>query len=134
MINELLVCLLELLRTQDPPRKPSLTFGERSVSMFLDTLAHELDEPWTLEAMAERAGLKRTRFAHHCRKLTNLSPMTYLQHLRVEEAKRLLAKSDKSITEIAMRCGFASSAYFATVFRSRTKCAPGEFREAVKNG
>lgn len=131
MINELLVCLLELLRNQDPPRSPSLTLGERSVSMFLDRLPQELGEPWTLESMAERAGLKRTRFAHHCRKLTNLSPMNYLQQLRVEEAKRLLSEGDRSITDIAMRCGFASSAYFATVFRSRTRCAPRDYRDAA---
>lgn len=132
MINELLVCVLELLRTQDPPRQPSLTLGERSVSMFLDRLEDELEQPWTLEAMAERAGLKRTRFAHYCRKLTNLSPMAHLQQLRVTRAKRLLTKTSLSITEIAMRCGFASSAYFATVFRAKTRCAPGEFRGTGK--
>lgn len=132
MINELLVCLLELLRSQDPPRSPSLTLGERSVAMFLKRLPREIAEPWTLASMAERTGLKRTRFAHHCRKLTNLSPMNYLQHLRVEEAKRLLEDTGASITEIAMRCGFSSSAYFATVFRDWTKCAPRDYREAAR--
>jgi len=128
LINELLVCVLELLRTQNPPRRTSLTLGERSVSMFLKRLHHELDEPWTLEAMATQAGLKRTRFAHHCRKLTNLAPMAYLQHLRVEKAKRLLTANKQNITAIALDCGFASSAYFSSVFRASTGHSPRGWR------
>lgn len=134
LINELLVCVLELLRMQDPPRRISLTLGERSVSMLLERLQHQLDEPWTLEAMAAQAGLKRTRFAHHCRKLTNLAPMAYLQHLRVEKAKRLLMANKKNITAIAMDCGFASSAYFSSVFRGFTGCSPRGWREQASNG
>lgn len=133
LINELLVCVLELLRTHNPPRRISLTHGERSVAMFLDRLCQALDEPWTLEAMAAQAGLKRTRFAHHCRRLTNLAPMAYLQHLRVEQAKRLLRAKRQNITAIALDCGFASSAYFSSVFRASTGCSPRGWRQQARN-
>ena len=130
LVNEVFVCLLELLRAQNPRRKTSLMLGERSVSMFLDRLKNELHEPWTLELMAEKSGLARTRFAHHCRKLTNLSPMGYLQQQRVEKAKQLLADPKHSITDIALECGFASSAYFSSVFRQHAHCSPREYRNA----
>lgn len=133
LANEVFVCLLELLRAQNPLRKASLTLGERSVAMFLDRLKHELDEPWTLELMAEKAGLARTRFAHHCRKLTNLTPMGFLQQQRVEKAKTLLVGTRRSITQVALDCGFASSAYFSSVFRSHSQCSPREYREAAAN-
>ncbi len=129
LINELLVCVLELLRTRNPPRRTSPTPGERNVAMLLERLKNQLDEPWTLETMAVQAGLKRTRFAHHCRKLTNLAPMAYLQQLRIAKAKHLLTESKSHITAIAMDCGFASSAYFSNVFRSLTGCSPREWRE-----
>ena len=132
LVNELLVFLLDLLRTQNPPRRVSLTHGERSVAMFLERLQRGLAEPWTLEEMAAQTGLARTRFAHHCRKLTNPTPMGYLQHLRVEMAKRLLADGGDSITGIALDCGFASSAYFASVFRAQTQCSPREYRAAAR--
>ena len=129
LINELLVCVLELLRSQDPPRRTSLTDGERSVAMFLERLQQELAEPWTLESMAEQAGLGRTRFAHHCLKLTNLTPLAYLQSLRVEQAKHLLTKKrHAAITAIALDCGFGSSAYFSSVFRAHTGCSPRAWR------
>lgn len=132
LANEVFVCLLELLRAQNPRRKTSLMLGERSVSMFLKRLDNELHEPWTLELMAEKSGLARTRFAHHCRKLTNLSPMEYLQRQRVEQAKTLLAGSKQSMIEIALNCGFASSAYFASVFRRHAHCSPSEYRDTAR--
>lgn len=128
LANEVFVCLMELLHAQNPRRKPSLTHGERSVAMFLDRLEDALDEPWTLELMAEKAGLARTRFAHHCRKLTNLAPMGYLQQQRVEMAKRMLADNRRTITDVALDCGFASSAYFSSVFRRHVQCSPREYR------
>jgi AraC family L-rhamnose operon regulatory protein RhaS len=129
LANEVFLCLLELLRAQNPRRKTSLMLGERSVSMFLERLKNELHEPWTLELMAEKTGLARTRFAYYCRKLTNLSPMEYLQRQRVEKAKILLAGREQSITEIALNCGFGSSAYFSTAFRRNIHCSPREYRE-----
>ena len=134
LVNELLVCLLELLRPQNPPRDVALTSSERSVAMVLERLKHDPGDYWTLESMAEQAGLARTRFAHHCRKLTNLSPFDYLQHLRVAQAKRLLVNNRRTITEIALDCGFSSSAYFACVFRRQAQCSPREYREAMKKG
>lgn len=129
VINELLVCVLELLRARNPQRESSLTLGERSVAMFLDRLRDELAEPWTLEIMAERAGLGRTRFAQLCRKLTNLAPIAYLQLKRVEMARAKLVETRDTITSIALDCGFGSSAYFSSVFRSLMQCSPSEYRE-----
>ena len=131
LVNEVFVCLLELLRVQNPPRKVSLTSGERSVAMFLDQLRHELYEPWTLELMAERVGIARTRFAYHCRRLTNLSPMGYLQHLRLEKAKQMLVGERHSITMIALECGFSSGAYFSSVFRKHNQCSPRDYRDTA---
>ncbi len=131
LVNEVFVCLLELLRAQMLPRKSSLTLGERSVAMFLKRMNDELHQPWTLDLMARKSGLARTRFAHHCRKLTNLPPMEYLQRQRVEKARVMLADRRQSITEIALNCGFTTGAYFSSVFRRHFHCSPREYRDAL---
>jgi AraC family L-rhamnose operon regulatory protein RhaS len=78
--------------------------------------------------MAEQCGLGRSRFSHYCRRITNLSPIQYLQKCRVDNAKALLAGDSGSITHIAMRCGFDSSQYFATVFHRLTGLSPSAYR------
>lgn len=132
VINELVVLLAELLESRNPKLDASLSGSERTVHLFLESLTRRLDEPWTLDSMADACGLGRSQFSTLCRKITNLSPITYLGELRLEGAAALLlADSRMSVTEIAFRCGFQSSQYFAKVFRGRHGLTPSEHRRSV---
>jgi AraC family L-rhamnose operon regulatory protein RhaS len=129
-INEILVATLGMLERQGLELDSSLCESQRLVRMFIDELPRHLDHPWTLATMAQACGLKRTRFAHYCQQLTNLNPMVLLNRRRIEEAKRMLTgDATRSVTDIALSCGFASSQYFATRFRAETGMSPREFRE-----
>ncbi len=130
-INEILVATLGMLEGQDLRLDHRLCDSERLVQMFLDELPQHLDRPWTLASMAEACGLKRTRFAHYCQRLVNANPMVRLNQLRMAKARRLLAaEPERSITDIALSCGFASSQYFATRFRAETGMSPRDFRRS----
>jgi AraC family L-rhamnose operon regulatory protein RhaS len=79
--------------------------------------------------MASSCGLKTTRFVKLVRSLTNLSPLRFLNHCRLEHAAKLVRDpAGTSITDIAMSCGFSSSQYFATAFSMRYGCSPRQFR------
>jgi AraC-like DNA-binding protein len=55
--------------------------------------------------------------------------MQYLNHCRLEAvARRLQEQPGRSITNIALDCGFASSQYCATLFRRAYRLTPREFR------
>ena len=57
-------------------------------------------------------------------------PMEYLTRRRLEAAARLLlGQPQSSVTEIAFRCGFQSSQYFARAFRERHGHSPSEHRK-----
>jgi len=128
-INELLLHLLDLFREQKVSRTKSLTDAQRSVELFLSTLEGSIAEEWSLDSMADCCGLGTTRFVHYCRQSTNLSPMQYLTHKRLEAATEMLkCASEKSITDIAFDCGFATSQYFATAFRKQHGCTPRQYR------
>jgi len=129
VINGLIVFLAELLESCNPSLDQSLSGSERTVRLFLESLGGRLDEPWTLDSMAEACGLGRTQFAALCRRIVNLTPTAYLGHLRLEHAALLLAQDLRpSVTETAFRCGFQSSQYFARVFREKFGLTPGEWR------
>lgn len=128
-INELLLHLLDLFRERQVPRTKSLTDAQRSAELFLSTLEGSIAQGWTLDAMAECCGLGTTRFVHYCRRITNLSPMQYLNKLRLDTAAYLLGqKPEMSITDIAFGCGFSTSQYFATAFRRQHGMTPRQFR------
>lgn len=129
LINYLLILLLDLMNTDDIVLNESLTDSSRSVKLFLNELEKNLSENWTIDLMAESAGVGLTRFTHHCKRLTNLTPMRYLTLKRIELSKQILKENDDmAISEVAYACGFTTSQYFATVFKKHEKCSPIEYR------
>ncbi len=132
-LNELFLLLLEMCRRSKVPLDASLSGGCRTVEMFFSDLAASLDllgQEWTLPSLAKQCGLGVTRFVYHCKQATNRTPLQYLGQCRLEAASRLLtAQPQRSITDIALACGFSSAQYFATVFGRHFGCRPHEFRE-----
>ncbi len=129
LINYLLILILDLLKTEDIVLNEALTDSSRSVEFFLKELDKNVSENWTIEKMAQSAGVGLTRFTHHCKQLTNLTPMRYLSIKRLEMAKKILEKQPElTVTEIAYMCGFATSQYFSTVFKKHEKCSPNQYK------
>lgn len=63
---------------------------------------------------------------------TGLSLISYLQNLRIEEAKRLLETTDRAVDDISYDVGYEDASFFRRLFRRRTGVAPGQYRRAFK--
>lgn len=86
-------------------------------------------EPIKLADVAAAANLSPTYF-HRCYHLaTGRTPRAYLESLRLIAAKRALLTTEEPLEVIAEHCGFASQAYFQSVFRKATNETPGDFRK-----
>ncbi len=130
LINYLLILILDLLNNENIELNESLTDSSRSVEYFLKELDKNLSENWTIEQMSQSAGVGLTRFTHHCKQLTNLTPMRYLTMRRLEMSKKILLKNENlTISEVAYMSGFTTSQYFSTVFKKHEKCSPNEYRK-----
>jgi AraC family L-rhamnose operon regulatory protein RhaS len=129
LLNALLFDLLQMLQARRVALRPELASTRRTVALFLESLPEHLDHPWTLDTMAAHCGLARSRFAHYCEEITNLTPARYLMRCRLDAAARMLRESPKtSVTEVTLACGFGSSQYFANCFRRAFGVAPTMLR------
>ena len=130
-LNELFVHLLDMFNGRNIPLDESLTGSMRTVQLFLNELTTDVQmtaHPWSVGQMASHCGLGATHFTHHCKQITHMSPIEYLNRCRIDHAQRLLRQSDLSVTHIAQHCGFSSSQYFATVLRRFTGQTPRQYR------
>lgn len=57
------------------------------------------------------------------------TPTAYIKNYRLQIAKRLLAETSESITDIGLYCGFGSSSEFGKSFRIVNDCTPIEYRK-----
>lgn len=136
-INQLLIALLELLRSHRVATNAHLSSVARAVELFLEEIQRapsNLSIPWTLSSMAEHCGLGRTAFSKYCYELKNVSPMEYLKKCRLDyAATRLRNEPEGSIIDIAMDSGFSTSQYFSNVFKSHFHMTPGQWRKQQRS-
>ena len=82
----------------------------------------------TLEDVASHVHLHPSYFSTLFKTCTGSAFKEYLNMVRIEESKRLLANTDFSIIDIAMAVGFEDQSYFSKVFKKYTGLTPKQFR------
>ena len=113
--------LARCARTHRAATAPAVRSGaQQRVRRLVEEIAADPARAWTLGEMAAYCRLGRTRFAAVFRDQSGDSPTRFLNRMRVREACRLLRETDRSITHIALQCGFCTSQYFAQVFKRCT--------------
>jgi len=91
------------------------------------TAMHEQPErPWSLEMLAETAGMSRARFAAHFRKIVGITPFDYLATWRIGVTQSLLKKG-KPLKVIAPSVGYAGSTALTRAFCQRVGMSPTEW-------
>ncbi len=100
-----------------------------SVTRAIDFLNEHYGEKISVEDLAHVANLSSSRFSHVFKEETSMSPMEYIMMTRLDCAKRMLRANEKSLSEIALDCGFNSSSYFYQCFIRAYNISPSDYRK-----
>ena len=87
------------------------------------------DSDFTVERLGEEVGLSRVQLYRKVKALTGQTPVDLLKKARLERARLLVEKTDKSISEIAYEVGFTAPSYFNKCFKDEFGTSPGALRE-----
>ncbi|MFZ5843652.1 MAG: AraC family transcriptional regulator [Pseudomonadota bacterium] len=94
-------------------------------------IEHQLDAPLSLTALAAKAALSPFHFHRVFRAVFGINVHQYVQLLRLQRASYQLAfRSDQSITDIGLACGYQNSESFSRAFRQWSGQSPTAFRTA----
>ncbi len=106
-------------------------FIQKAISYMKQNFPQQI----TLKTLGDLTGYSPNHFQRIFTQAIGASPQKYLETVRIEQAKYLLAQNEKTITETAYLCGFSSQAYFIQVFKRHTLLTPSEFQKtsAFKN-
>lgn len=101
-----------------------------------DTVIHQvqdaLEQQWkhaSVAGLAEGVHLSERQFKRRFKQATGKAPLEYLQALRIEQAKRLLSKSNDSVEQIALSVGYEDVRFFRKLFKRTVGVAPSEYRD-----
>ncbi|MBR4862941.1 MAG: helix-turn-helix transcriptional regulator [Oscillospiraceae bacterium] len=85
-------------------------------------------EKFSIPQLAKQCALSESVYRRRFRQLTGLSPVQYINQLKVEKARQLLQSGDISHQQISDFLHFHSVSYFYRVFKAVTGQTPGEYR------
>jgi AraC family transcriptional regulator len=101
----------------------------RRLQRVLDYNEANLEGDLTLDLMASIACLSRYHFARAFKQAVGQPPHRYVSARRLDRAKALLMRGDRSLVDIALALSFSDQASFTRAFRQATGQAPGQFRQ-----
>lgn len=144
--------LVSILRNQLKMREQIRSFFSRGTmdNMIIDALTtNNLDEMFLKELneiilnnisnihldvklLMRELGISRTPLYNKIKALTGIGVNEYINNIRIQQAKKLLESTDKSITEISDTVGFTYQRYFSTIFKQITGISPSDYRKERK--
>ena len=113
----------EMLGAQDQ------TFVTRLREVIRDNMG---DSDFSVERIGEEIGLSRVQLYRKVKALTGQTPVELLRKARLERGRRLIEKTEKSVSEIAYEVGFTSPSYFNKCFKDEFGISPGVMREKTQ--
>ncbi|MEQ9632008.1 MAG: helix-turn-helix domain-containing protein [Roseovarius sp.] len=128
------VAKFELLERHAEGQAPYLPFlpdtqhGDRVVSRQQDWLAENFSVARPVAEMTGRSGLSDRAFERRFKRATGLSPIAYVQQVRVDQAKRMLEQGDLPIDQISWAVGYEDAAAFRRLFKRIARVTPGTYR------
>ncbi len=105
-------------------------------SEWVDVITAYIDqnfaEKLTLESLATICHGSPYHMHRTFKKIKGMTPVAYIQQVRVHVAKQYLIQTNKAIGEIAICVGMANVPYFITLFKKKTGQTPAQFRQMRK--
>ncbi len=99
------------------------------VSSAQSLLQKNLQEPLSLEALAQQLGVSSRTLIRRFKQVLGLTPNNYSQNLRIETAKRLLETTCLPLEELILQVGYEDVSSFSRLFQKKTGLTPRNYRQ-----
>jgi transcriptional regulator GlxA family with amidase domain len=125
------MCLLTQRRDEADSQTASLAtrLGTRHDKLLQAAayLEARIEEELDLDGCADHLNLSRRQIERLFNRYLGLTPVRYMNDLRLARGRALLAETDMKVTDVAVACGYASTSHFSKSFRKKYGVSPYRF-------
>ncbi|WP_081058495.1 AraC family transcriptional regulator [Burkholderia thailandensis] len=127
----MLVQVLRIYLAQEGNSTPSwlLAVSDPRIGATIQAIHADPARPWTVEDLANVAGVSRSTLALRFKQKAGVAPLEYVSRWRMQLAVRALKANHTTISSIAQNLGYDSDSAFSHAFKRMMKCSPREYRE-----
>ena len=107
---------------------------EEADECCLAYIGRHYTDRFSIPRLAERCAMSETAYRKRFRQLTGMSPVQYINRLKIDRACQMLLSGDMSPAAISDFLNFYSLPYFYKVFKDCTGMTPNQFRDSTEPG
>ena len=107
--------------------------ADNRLSRLWEAVNAALEQPWTVAALAEKAGMSGEHLRALCHKYLSRSPGKQVTYLRMQRASYLLKVTGWTVEKTAQAVGYDNAFAFSTAFKRWSGRSPSEFRAAAES-
>lgn len=126
---ELKAVLLKVADKNSDVGQYNMKSSKMAMEEIKEYIKEHCDENLTREKVAQEFFFQPNYFSKVFSNETKMTFRDYLNHCRMEKAKRLLLFSDQPISQIALDVGYTTTAYFIKQFKERYHMTPKQYRQ-----
>ena len=131
-LEYLILCLMRRLSAEDDSAIVFLRddrFYADLVNVIIRYFSRHVNERITLDDVCSKVNYSRSFICKTFKEQTGETLFAYFNRMKIDEAKRLLAETELTVTNIAGRLGFSEVKYFCSLFKKLTGTTPVVYRE-----
>ncbi len=121
--------LLRIIQTQNLAVIQDHSLRDHRFTPAIQYIKQHLTEKIQIDALAKSSYMSKSAFFEAFKRQFGLSPLEYIQHERIELAKRVMADTSLSITDVCYEAGFNNLNYFIRVFKRIEGVTPSTYRQ-----
>lgn len=132
------MCLMTRRRDASDEQTTSISsrLGSRNrhLTRAVNYIETHFEDAWNIEDCAKHAGVSRRQVERLFRVHLGTTPLGYVNEMRLQRARALLAETDMSVIEVSAAAGFETASHFSRRFRKKFGISPHHFSHGRKSG
>ncbi len=116
-------------QAQFSPMTAAVSPQETAITRVQSYVLEHLAQPFTIESMAQLAGMSARHFSRLFAKEVRMTPMAFLQGARIDRARQLLETTDLPLKTVAFHAGFGSVRHMRFLFSEKLGLNPTQYRQ-----
>ncbi|MES0173968.1 helix-turn-helix domain-containing protein [Mesorhizobium sp. M0006] len=114
--------------TAQPTGRLEVVVRDEVLKRAVTLMQHYLEVPLTIARVADKLDMSKRLIERRFRTELSTSPQAVYTQIHLDHARHLLLRTNKSISVIALECGFCDGSHLNRVFRANYLRTPQEFR------
>jgi AraC family transcriptional regulator, L-rhamnose operon transcriptional activator RhaR len=131
-LKRILITVTRLSEQREVVRQDGRYPVSTELAQSYKIIQHNAADQHTLDSLASLAGMSKSHFRRLFKQMYGEAPINLLIRERIRLSAGILERSDKSITDVALQCGFNDGNYFSRQFKNIMGTSPNRYRRTFK--